>query len=171
MNACKTRNNNHQWKAYVCVSVSLTMSAAPRSWLISRGQGLSAAMAIIYAPNPVPVTVRTAISTRDLGYSDVVGCIWIIKASTVSASQTLLENRTVAYIFFKSISFLFFLFFWLFIYMPTAFWRPENTIFWKWDLKVQVFENDTVILSVETIKHGFVKMLTSCGSRVQSLGV
>jgi len=37
--------------------------------------------------------------------------------------------------------------FWPFIYMTTVFWKPENKLL-KTSFKVQVFENDTIIVSV-----------------------
>lgn len=42
------------------------MRAAPEVLWTSRGHGLSAAVAMMYAPTPLPVNVRTPRDTRDL---------------------------------------------------------------------------------------------------------
>lgn len=44
----------------------LTISAVPEGLWTSSGQGLRVAMAMMYAPKPVPITVRNAIRPRDL---------------------------------------------------------------------------------------------------------
>lgn len=45
---------------------SLTMTAVPEALLTSKGQGLKAAMAMMYAPNPLPNMVKKHMKTRDL---------------------------------------------------------------------------------------------------------
>lgn len=48
----------------------LTMTAVPEvEWTI-RGQGLRAAMAMMYAPKPVPKAVKNPIKIRDLDKDD-----------------------------------------------------------------------------------------------------
>ncbi len=42
------------------------MTAVPEALWTSRGQGLRAAIAMMYAPNPVPIMVKKPMKIRDL---------------------------------------------------------------------------------------------------------
>lgn len=49
-----------------CFGRILTMTALPKSLWTSRGQGLRAAVAMMYPPNPVPTIAKKPIKMRDL---------------------------------------------------------------------------------------------------------